>query len=405
MKPPEKPFPTYKWRWATVTPTESLNDPSVFLGVLRVLRRHEGEPPSSAGVLDDLGIVQRETGTTVNLVRTPERNLIRNSGQYWKALNLYGDLSGEISLTPFGTKIADGKITKAEMAATVIKTFELPNRLIQTDFADWDAAGLRIKPFELILWILISLYDSYGEANAFITPDELTKVVIPLAGANAPIEDHVQALGMFRAGTLDISMWADCAPESNDKRMAREFLLFLNFYGICEMKGRGRSREKYYISKMNEAEIRSLLDLDVAGIQPQTAVKKIRKTDFPAQIERKRVLAEVLQRPQQSRFRKQVLEAYGSRCLITGVKLESVLEAAHIRPVSESGLDVVENGLCLRSDIHLLFDSGHLRINPSGSILLSEAASESVNYAYLPDGLEIPDLVNMEWIEWRWKYW
>ena len=31
---PQKPFPDFKWQWATFAPTESINDPVVQLGVL-----------------------------------------------------------------------------------------------------------------------------------------------------------------------------------------------------------------------------------------------------------------------------------------------------------------------------------------------------------------------------------
>lgn len=63
-------------------PTENLLDPPVFLGVLRVLARHENMSPSNPTIADELAIVQIDTQTPVDLVRTPERNLIRNSGYH-----------------------------------------------------------------------------------------------------------------------------------------------------------------------------------------------------------------------------------------------------------------------------------------------------------------------------------
>ena len=80
--PPRKPFANFKWRWAVLTPTETLNDPYVYLGVLRVFNKYNGVHPGSDEVLEGLRIVQEETNCSVNLVRTKERNLIRNSGQY-----------------------------------------------------------------------------------------------------------------------------------------------------------------------------------------------------------------------------------------------------------------------------------------------------------------------------------
>jgi putative restriction endonuclease len=58
-----------------------------------------------------------------------------------------------------------------------------------------------------------------------------------------------------------------------------------------------------------------------------------------------------------------VLTSYGRRCAVTGSRIEPTLEAAHIRPVSASGVHRLDNGLLLRSDVHTLFDAGYLGID------------------------------------------
>jgi putative restriction endonuclease len=64
----------------------------------------------------------------------------------------------------------------------------------------------------------------------------------------------------------------------------------------------------------------------------------------------------------QGAFRVLVTDAYERRCSITGERTLPVLEAAHIRPYSESGPHIVSNGLLLRSDLHTLFDRGYLTV-------------------------------------------
>jgi putative restriction endonuclease len=64
----------------------------------------------------------------------------------------------------------------------------------------------------------------------------------------------------------------------------------------------------------------------------------------------------------QGAFRILVTEAYERRCAITGERTLPVLEAAHIRPYSESGPHLISNGLLLRSDLHILFDDGYLTL-------------------------------------------
>src|SRR5439155_5755694 len=41
-----------------------------------------------------------------------------------------------------------------------------------------------------------------------------------------------------------------------------------------------------------------------------------------------------------------------------------VLEATHIRPYSSGGTHELANGLCLRTDLHRLFDKGYIAVDP-----------------------------------------
>jgi putative restriction endonuclease len=73
----------------------------------------------------------------------------------------------------------------------------------------------------------------------------------------------------------------------------------------------------------------------------------------------------------QGAFRVLVTDAYSRRCSITGEKTLPVLEAAHIKPFSDSGPHFISNGLLLRSDIHKLFDGGYLTITNEFKIEVS----------------------------------
>lgn len=66
----------------------------------------------------------------------------------------------------------------------------------------------------------------------------------------------------------------------------------------------------------------------------------------------------------QGTFRVLVTDAYNRRCSATGEKTLPVLEAAHIRPYGKGGEHELTNGLLLRSDVHKLFDSGYITIEP-----------------------------------------
>lgn len=67
----------------------------------------------------------------------------------------------------------------------------------------------------------------------------------------------------------------------------------------------------------------------------------------------------------QPKFRKNILKAYGERCCISRHGPPAVLEAAHIVPHARSGINVLDNGLLMRSDLHALFDQNLLKVHPT----------------------------------------
>jgi hypothetical protein len=91
------------------------------------------------------------------------------------------------------------------------------------------------------------------------------------------------------------------------------------------------------------------------------------ETDFaPSSAdERERILRAIKVRRGQASFRRGLIRRYGSRCMVTGCELESLLEAAHIAPYRNASHNDPGNGLILRADIHTLFDLYLMRIDPT----------------------------------------
>lgn len=74
-------------------------------------------------------------------------------------------------------------------------------------------------------------------------------------------------------------------------------------------------------------------------------------------------------------FRRNVREAYDSRCMFSGQRLPRTsatstagVDAAHILPWSRFDLDATNNGLCLNKQSHWAFDEGLLRLNYDDSV-------------------------------------
>lgn len=85
---------------------------------------------------------------------------------------------------------------------------------------------------------------------------------------------------------------------------------------------------------------------------------------------RDRRLANVALREGRDSFRQAVLEAYGSKCSITRFDDPMTLQACHIAPYRGPEFNVVSNGLCLRADIHILFDRGAIAIHETNHDVL-----------------------------------
>ena len=113
----------------------------------------------------------------------------------------------------------------------------------------------------------------------------------------------------------------------------------------------------------------------------------------------------------QGAFRILVAGAYKRRCAITGEKALPVLQAAHIKPFNEQGPNRVDNGLLLRSDLHILFDRGYITVSPEYKIEVSRRIKEEFNngkHYYAFHGKElyalpkiIEDRPSLDFIRWH----
>jgi len=406
---PKKPFPEFKWKWASLQCTEGLNDPIVLLGVLFRMRKLElsgkNVKYSSEAFAEELRGLARDIegrGIGVDLARrTGERNLIRNSGQYWRAVGLIPrkESGGVITLTPFGRLVADHKISQTEFAAITMQTFSLPNPVVQSEAEcrKWKDAGIRLKPLSLLLSILRKLNEFDGDG--YLTKKELIDVVIPLSGVkNATVEDYASFVKFYRIGALDMSQWPKCCTSANDHRIAREFLLFLANYGYVEIQRR-LDEELFCYNKELDEQIEGLLRLSSRGGYDKL-LEQLKCTDVVSEIERKHV-ANGRKRKNQARFRREVL-GKAPRCIITNVTMPEVLEAAHILPFKYHGEDTRENGFAMRLDIHQLFDTCHLRINPEGEVILTDRARMDYG-ALIPPVIHFPEWINRDFVRWRWE--
>lgn len=413
---PEKPFDNFKWKWATLAPTESINDPVVLLGVLFKLnalakKNVKFSSEEYAAAMQELETDLASANINVKVIdRTGDRNLMRNSGQYWKSLGLIPKdrTGGIITLTDFGKAVAERKISKTEFSAITIQTLSLPNERIQSveECEQWKSHGIKFWPLKIILSTLHVLKDMEikGESQGWITPGELIKIIIPLSAYKATPEDFANYIYWRRTGQIDLENWPDCIPAANDGRIAREYLLFLEYYGYIsadmEIKTANKYEQKFQYNTDIDDEVMEILNASQSSIDNYESMKNSSAIAVVQNLERKNYNRNH-SRPLQAQFRQDLLSV-SDRCLVTRVRMTGLLEAAHIKPHKYNGPEQKDNGILLRRDIHYLFDSGNLRIDVNGNVFISQPTLEDYGRT-LPERIEIPDYVNREYLRWRWE--
>jgi putative restriction endonuclease len=131
---------------------------------------------------------------------------------------------------------------------------------------------------------------------------------------------------------------------------------------------------------------------DLTEKQPERSASSFGFADEPATFERP-IIERVVARPfRDAVFSSAVKTAYGNTCAVTGLKIingggRSEVQAAHIRPVSDSGPDSVRNGVALCGTVHWMFDRGLLSLDDNYNILMaSEKVPDTIQRMMNPGG-------------------
>lgn len=139
-----------------------------------------------------------------------------------------------------------------------------------------------------------------------------------------------------------------------------------------------------------------------AGINQYMYFKEARND-----IDIRKISRELRLRRGQNKLRENLLYLYQNKCCITGSGIKQVLHACHILPHSETGINLTTNALLLRSDIHDLFDSNLIGIDPKSLIVRTNKSLCNTEYNKL-DGLKLYDRVDGSSpdkgaLKYRWK--
>lgn len=154
---------------------------------------------------------------------------------------------------------------------------------------------------------------------------------------------------------------------------------------------RGLSNAQAAVRPLSHADFASIINLGLSEDEPvlprvdnvSAQVDRLHEPLVPFVFEQPRIrLESLVSRPFRDRvFRSAVINAYGSRCAITGLKFingggRAEVEAAHIRPVERHGPDSVNNGLALSGTAHWMFDRGLIALEDNLDIMVSRHVND-----------------------------
>ena len=130
-------------------------------------------------------------------------------------------------------------------------------------------------------------------------------------------------------------------------------------------------------------------------ISKEPVKKVLPKFETQKDAKKKKKNVEQTQRKGQTKFRKDILEAYDYKCSISGTKEEDALEASHIEDYINEHSNHVKNGICLRADIHKLFDKHLIGINNKFKIFVSSKIKDKEYKKYAGKELILPKDINL----------
>ena len=143
----------------------------------------------------------------------------------------------------------------------------------------------------------------------------------------------------------------------------------INDFAKTKKIGIEYGKEIYQIEKGNITQIQWFASSDNGNVT-YTSSKSQKKLTFRNDYKEKRKTRTVEQIIRdQAAFRQSLLDI-DPKCSISKITIPEVLQAAHILAVKDGGYEYINNGILLRSDLHLLFDSKEkiLKIDNNGIV-------------------------------------
>lgn len=152
--------------------------------------------------------------------------------------------------------------------------------------------------------------------------------------------------------------------------------------GVLNEESRISGRAQSAVRPLSEADFNRIVALGLLeDNRSSSTAAGVAEEQAPFEVARDRTTLLLSRIVRDRVFRAKVLEAYDSRCALTGFKFingggRAEAQAAHIRPVEASGPDIVTNGIALSGTVHWMFDRGLISLGDDLTILLSSRIND-----------------------------
>jgi hypothetical protein len=256
--PPINKYLDYRWYWASSQPVLEFNRLDIICGVTKIIGELGGRAIYNLDFKTRLVALENQLQLAPRQLSKSSadtsKNVLASAREYWQGTGL---INSDNSLTTLGAAVANNLLTEDQLAIQIIQSLKLPNRNLPNRYTPeiisrWEELGLELAPLKLLIDILLTLYYNYNfGTESYITTDELVNIIIPIA-ADTPgeLNKFCLALISYRNGTLNYSNWPKYSSGgAEDKRLPKEFLVALSYWGFLEqVEIKGSEDTRYYLT-------------------------------------------------------------------------------------------------------------------------------------------------------------
>ena len=173
---------------------------------------------------------------------------------------------------------------------------------------------------------------------------------------------------------------------------------------ISEISGNRRRVDLGWVTSCEDSASACLIKLHQ---QPEEKFDPLAElsVDFISTVPRKLTTSQIKRLERDPKFKFKALVLYQTTCALTDVKVERMLDAAHVIPVAENGTDDPRNSLLLSASIHRAFDANYWAIEPESLVVATRKQGPTLDQKKIihKSILHLENKPHPEALEHRWN--